>query len=180
MFFVELLKGLAALAAAITFIFTGLSFGHISLAGCATLWKDEPKKFNILFARGYITMYSVYFSVIIAVSAYQGLHDTFIIICSFFAVLIGIVLTAMIETGYSRWAFALGLSGLPLLIKCALSSYFVTDHILTHDLDGEFTFLLCSLITEMILVLLYSLWPFLTVQVCERKETFQVFAMWQK
>ena len=168
----ECLEGLAELASVVSFIFTGISFGRISVKGCVKSWEVNPQLFCLRFARGYSYLGLIFFIVQAVVSGYFAFYDVFIILISFGAILAGIATLAMIAKDFEKWVVALFVQGLIVTVKMPHTVYFLISLIYQQD-EGSprFIFLICCLVMELILLLFWTLLaylPFTATDVCLR------------
>lgn len=164
-FVLELLKGVALLATGVLFLLEGLSFGCIEVSGMVSLYKHDRDEFLLGYSRGLATWSFTYFLVEILVGMINGYYDIFILICGVLGLGISVATIACISQKYETWMIPLGLTGIPLTAKVAHTGYFIIDTTLKEDSDaGLYTFLVVSLAFECVLLLGWSLWPFLTVE----------------
>ena len=172
-FVLNLLKGLAILATGVLFLLEGLSFGCVEFSGAVDLYKDDPRLFILQYARGYGFLSFTYFVVTMIISMICGYFDVFAVIVGIFSLGGSIAIIACISQEYKEWSFGLFGSGIPLLIKMTHTAYYTINILLkgeTNTDSGLYAFALSSLIFESLLLLGWSLWPFLSLrseeQVC--------------
>ena len=159
MYIQDLLTGLLVLCISCVYLFAIIYL-------VSTPWDDKPKTFCIAFGRGYGFLCSIYYSVVTLTCVYFGYHTAIMGAIAFFGIVVSVSLLTMIEREYTSWTFVIAISGIPILVKVSHSTYFTVDVSLADPSSIQwdlFSYLLTSLVFELVLLLFWKLFTVLSV-----------------
>ena len=164
-----IIEGLGNVASAICFLFSGFSFGKVEL-NCQRLkteWDtlDRRDLFCVSFVQGYCYIAAVYYFVIATITMYYTYKDEYLAVTSFISFLFVIVTLAHIDT--KKWWIFFTICGILLITKLSMNFIFLVNGTIHDGLysNGLYSYLCISLAFELFLLLLWSLFPFMSIRV---------------
>jgi len=159
------LSGFAYLAAAMAYLFSGISFGGIPMIAY-----ERAEELACLIMKGSTLFSILYFTVIIIVDMYYGYYDGFVLPVSLKALMVLTFLLVSLATQNDKaltedlYLLSFIVFQAVLLIKLSHTTYFLIDNRINYKFptsEMKDRVLTASLILELLQLLFWTLTPFL-------------------